>query len=80
MQFGARQWRTGQQQLFGTKFNSIFDFCGVQIDVGVFGMMVQAMVCGSLEMKGVMGKLARVMAQCCWVEPERGTGGHCGED
>ena len=36
VQFGARQWRTGQQQLFGTKFNSIFDFCGVQIDVGVF--------------------------------------------
>ena len=29
VQFGARQWRTGQQQLFGTKFNSIFDFCGV---------------------------------------------------
>ena len=22
--------------MFGTKFNSIFDFCGVQIDVGVF--------------------------------------------
>ena len=36
VQYGARQGRTGQQQLFGTKFNSIFDFCGVQIDVGVF--------------------------------------------
>ena len=80
VQFGARQRRKGQPQLFGAQFDSIFDIHGVWSMLVFFGMMVQATVHGSLEMKGVVGKLARMMAKCCWIEPERGTGGHCGED
>ena len=70
----------GSNDCLGPNSTAFLIFVVFRLMLVFFGMMVQAMVCGSLEMKGVMGKLARVMAQCCWVEPERGTGGHCGED
>jgi hypothetical protein len=45
-----------------------------------FGMTVHATVRGSLKTKGVVGKLANGMARCCRIEPEKGEGGHRGED
>ena len=36
VQFGARRWRKGWQRSFGTKFDSVFDFRGIWVDVGVF--------------------------------------------
>jgi hypothetical protein len=44
-----------------------------------FGMTVHATVRGSLKTKGVVGRLARVMARCCCVGPEKGKGGEGGE-
>jgi CRP-like cAMP-binding protein len=41
-----------------------------------FGMTVHATVRGSLKTKGVVGKLARVMAKCCRIGQRKDRGGH----
>ena len=83
MQFGARRWRKGWQRSFGTKFDSVFDFRGVRVDVGVFwndGTCDGARVVGDERCRGQVGQSDGEVLLCWARESERwgGCGGSVG--